>query len=115
MNQLINRINEFYEQYVVTDSMEEELLLHILDNSQYTSLADFTSSNISQDDAEAIALSNKYLIPDYLASNGIDFDLIIEAIKDKPEVFAHYLAFHNSELGKQLLDELLFYRSKGRV
>ena len=115
MNQLIDHIDEFYEQYVVTDSMEEELLLHILDNSQYTSLGDFTRSNITQDDAEAIALSNDYFIPDYFTSHTIHNDLITDAIRYHPEQFVHHLAFHNTELGTKLLEELLYYRSKGRL
>ena len=115
MNIFIDQFEELCSTKVLTQEMESELLDHILSNSSYTNHTDFAEEHIPYDSAESIVLANDYFLPDYLAKVGIDSNIITDAISEHPEHLASHLAFHAPHIGTQLLDELLYYRSKNRI
>lgn len=115
MNQFIQAFDELVEEQTLSSDFESELIEHIFEQSIFTDAEEFSRNNITQDDAEAIALSNKYFISDYFESAELDYNLITTGITQHPEKFAYHLAYTSPEIGKQLLDELLYYRSVGRI
>ena len=109
-------VQAFYDTTSVPYEDEQEALNIIFECSDFiTGREEFARKNIVQEDAEAIALSNKYFISDYVANNSVSMDLVASAITDHPELLAHHLAFAEPSLATQLLNELLYYRAQGRI
>ena len=111
-------MNQFIEQYEVmctsiTKTEAMELVEHILDNSFHTNVEDFAKSNINYFDALEIAQSD-----DYFASAALEYldnwDLL--PIKLPPlSKLAYSLVYDNPTEATNLLEELLYYRSLGRI
>ncbi len=113
---LSQHIEAYYDTTSVPYEDEQEALNMIFEGSDFiTGREEFARKNITQEDAEAIALSNKHFISDYVANNSLSMELIASAITEHPELLAHYLAFSEPTLATQLLDELLYYRAQGRI
>lgn len=111
-------MNQFIEQYEamctsITKDEEIELVEHILDNSIHTSIEDFAKSHINYFDALEIAQSD-----DYFASAALEYldnrDLL--PVKLPPlNKLAYNLVYDNPTEATNLLEELLYYRSLGRI
>ena len=113
---LFQLVQAFYDTTSVTYDDEQEALNMIFEGSDFiTGREEFARKNITQEDAEAIALSNKYFISDYVANNSLSMELITSAITEHPEQLAYHLAYSEPTLATQLLEELLYYRAQGRI
>ena len=120
-------IYQFDEQLTVdgfiTSIQESELIQHIFDGSSYTSVEEFTTANISYDDALELVQSDDQFTSDatdYLSNqpNGLS-DAVMDdlQVSDKSVTdLAYTLAYDHPELGSKLLTELLYYRNQfGRI
>ena len=111
-----------YHEEFITESNEQELLEHILAESDHTDLEDFVKANISYDDAMTVVTADDQFAIDateYLSNqpNGL-CDAITEQLQDSSKSvtdLAYSLAYEHTEFGTKLLDELLYYRSLGRI
>lgn len=109
-------LQAYYDTTSVPYEDEQEALNMIFEGSDFiTGREQFTRENITQEDAEAIALSNKYFLLDYVANNGLSMELIASAITEHPKYLAYHLAYSEPTLATQLLEELLYYRAQGRI
>ena len=109
-------VQAFYDTTSISYEDEQETLNHIFDCSDFiTDREEFARKHIAQEDAEAIALSNKYFLLDYVANNSLSMELIASAITEHPEHLAYHLAYSEPTLATQLLEELLYYRAQGRI
>lgn len=109
-------IQAFYDTTSVNDADEQETLDIIFECSDFIlHREDYAKQHILPEDAQAIALSDKYFISDYVENGNLSMELVATAIADHPEHLAYHLAFTKSELATQLLDELLYYRTQGRI
>lgn len=113
---LFQLVQAFYDTTSVTYEDEQEALNIIFEGSDFiTDKEEFARKNITQEDAEAIALSNKYFLLDYVANNSLSMELITSAITEHPKHLAYHLAYSEPALATQLLEELLYYRAQGRI
>lgn len=122
MNQFIHDYDESleYNGGFISESDESQLIEHILAVSEHTDLPDFCTKSISYDDALELVQASDSFISDaseYLA-NSEHFATELLAHIDEPQQpskLAYSLAYEHTEFATQLLDELLYYRSMGRV
>lgn len=113
---LFQLVQAFYDTTSVTFEDEQEALDIIFECSDFiTDRDEFARKHITQEDAESIALSNKYFISDYVENGNLSIELAISALTDGSNQLAYHLAYSDSELAAQLLDELLYYRTQGRI
>ena len=113
---LFQLVEAYYDTTSVPYEDEQEALNMIFEGSDFiTGREEFARKHITQEDAEAIALSNKYFISDYVANNSLSMELIASAITEHPEHLAYHLAYSEPTLATQLLEELLYYRAQGRI
>ena len=113
---LTQLVQAFYDTTSVNARDEQEALDIIFECSDFIlHREDYAKQHILQEDAEAIALSDKYFISDYVANGNLSMELVATAITDHPEHLAYHLAFSEPTLATQLLDELLYYRTQGRI
>jgi len=111
-----------FEGGFISEVDESDLIEHILDNSEYTTIEQFALSNVSYEDALNLVQSTDsfaYDVAEWLSHqpNGMS-EQFIERLSESPkaiESVAYSLAYTHSELGTKLLDELLHYRSIGRI
>lgn len=109
-------VQAFYDTTSVTYEDEQEALDIIFDCSDFIlHRSDFAKQHITQEDAEVIALSNKYFISDYVENGNLSMELATLAITAHLEHLAHHLAVSEPTLATQLLDELLYWREQGRI
>ena len=109
-------VQAFYDTTSVNPTDAQEALDIIFDCSNFLiSKQDFAKQHILQEDAEVIALSDKYFISDYVENGNLSIELAATAITAHPEHLAYRLAFSEPTLATQLLDELLYYRTQGRI
>lgn len=109
-------IQAFYDTTSVNDADEQETLDIIFECSDFIlHREDYAKQHILQEDAQAIALSDKYFISDYVENGNLSLELATVAIADHPEHLAYHLAYSEPTLATQLLDELLYYRTQGRI
>lgn len=73
------------------------------------SIESFAKSNITQSDAEDLAITNEEFVQQCANLAPANLDSI------NPAKYAYYLAYSNPELGSQLLNELLYYREQNRI
>ncbi len=118
MNQfLVNRIRPFYADDEPTNWPTKEQELALLDymfiNSAYLNQNEYCKQHIDLEDAAIIAATN----PKALAywREHADDSVVTDFVIDRPEVLAQHLAVSHPHLATQLLDELLYWRDKGRV
>lgn len=114
MNTIITKLKE-----ITLTAEEEDLLLeHILDNSLYQDTAEFALANVTYDDALNLVQSN-----DSFAEESVEYlsnqskHLLVPLLLDSVsmEDLAYHLAYTEPERGTNLLTELEFYKSKGRL
>ena len=109
-------INAYYDTISVSYEDEQQALDTIFERSDFIlSRQDFARDNISQDAAEAIALSNKYFISDYLENHKPPIEIIASTVIAHPSDLAHHLAVSEPATATELLDELLYWRKQGRI
>ena len=109
-------INAYYDTTSVSYEDEQEALDSIFECSDFIlHREDYAKQHITQEDAEAIALSNKYFISDYLRNNTISPSLLASGITEHPEHFSYYLAMSEPTIATKLLEELLYWREQGRI
>ena len=119
MNPYITQFDELIEQSdCFTKEQEDELIEHIFSNSIYQSVDEFSKSHISYYDALDIVQSNDSYLDEsieYLTNQhrSILLPLLLDSVSMKD--LAYYLAYSDIELGTELLTELEFYKSKGRL
>ena len=113
---LFQLVQAFYDTTFVPYEDEQEALNVIFEGSDFIiDRKQFARESITQEDAEAIALSNKYFINDYVERGNLSMELVALAITNHPEQLAHHLTYSEPVLATQLLEELLYYRDKGRI
>lgn len=115
MNQFIIQFDDLNEDKPITADQELELLDHILQESQFIDSLDYAKLSISSLDALDIVAADESILPDVVDTIAWSYEHVAFTIAEHPEQFAYHLAFHNPELATQLLNELLYYRSVGRV
>lgn len=76
-------------------------------------LDDYCVMNIPIDKAAEVAFASPSVCEDYFEINGIPPEVVIKHFDVKS--LAYYLAFEAPEIGTELLNELEFYHSKGRI
>ena len=111
MNPLIQQYEELLDSASITEEQEREFIDHIFNESDYTTAEEFAIKNISYYEALSIAQADDQFEADateYI--EGIDAIALPEASK-----LAYHLAYTNTEYGITLLNELLYYRDKGRL
>lgn len=109
-------VQSFYDTTSVNDVDEQEALDIIFECSDFIlHRQDFAKQHILPEDAQAVALSNKYFISDYVENGNLSMELVTTAITAHPELLAYHLAFSEPILATQLLEELLYYREKERI
>ena len=109
-------VQAFYDTTSVNDAEEQEALNIIFECSDFIlHREDYAKQHILPEDAQAIALSDKYFISDYVEHTGLSMELVATAITDHPEQLAYHLAFSEPILATQLLEELLYHRTQGRI
>ncbi len=108
-------INAYYDTSHPSQEEFYDSINTLFDNVTFTDKQSFARENILQEDAEAIALSNKYFISDYVENGNLSMELVATAFAAHPEHLAYHLAFTEPTLATQLLDELLYYRTQGRI
>lgn len=116
MNPFIQAFDELIEQRGINEDEESELIEYIFIESEYTNSEKFSRQNITQDDAEAIALSDRYFIEQCIEQASTE--QLIAALNQQPEKLAYHLVYNDTasaEFAVKLLDELLYYRSMGRI
>ena len=98
-------------------STEEEydLLNDLSDVLSTDAVERFVSENISYCDAVDIATSDDSFRAEYLELNPLDSIEIAEQVTRFPIEVAYHLANTAPAEATQLLDELLYYRKKGRI
>jgi len=69
----------------------------------------YCKSNITQEDAEDLAIANETFVEYTLSNTNIGFDSI------DTSTYAYYLAHTKPETGTKLLTELEYYHSMGRI
>lgn len=115
MNQFIAQFDDLNEYQPITAKQELELLDYILQNSQHTTTLDYAKQYISPLDALDIVATDESIFPEVIETISWSPEDLASTIQEHPEHFAYHLAFHNPVLGTQLLNELLYYRSVGRL
>lgn len=109
-------VQAFYDTTSVNDAEEQEALDIIFECSDFIlHREDYAKQHILPEDAQVIALSDKYFISDYVENGNLSMELVVTAIADHPEHLAYHLAHSEPILATQLLDELLYYRTQGRI
>lgn len=76
-------------------------------------LDDYCVTNIPIDRAAEVAFASPSVCEEYFEINGISPEDVIKHFDVKS--LAYYLAFEAPEIGTELLNELEFYHSKGRI
>ena len=115
MNQFIQAIDqsvELADNYSLTD--EDDLLNHIFNTSPYQSKDEFVLANLSYHDAMEFAQSHEDFIEDSIYHLDSIGKLPIST-NHSPAELAYHLAYEDMEIGTALLDELLYYRNRGRL
>lgn len=96
--------------------LENEVLEYIFDNSMHQDSDRYCKLNICQHDAEDLAIQSDNFIYDWInARSDFPFETFDSVIEEYPDKYAYHLAYDNPLLATQLLDEMLYYRSKGRI
>ena len=108
-------INAYYDTSYPSQEELYDSINTLFDNITFTDKQSFAREYILQEDAEVIALSNKYFISDYVEHTGLSMELVATAITAHPEHLAYHLAYSEPILATQLLEELLYYRDQGRI
>ena len=109
-------VQAFYDTTSVNAEDEQEALDIIFDCSDFIlHREDYAKQHILPEDAQVIALSDKYFISDYVENGNLSMELAATAFTAHPEYLAHHLAFSEPTLATQLLEELLYYRTQGRI
>ena len=100
----------------ITEEQEQELIEHILEESVYTDLSTFTLANISHAEAMELAQQSDTFWEEAVSYNYIPPSILLDELKHQsPTDLAYTIAYEHTELGTQLLDELLDYRRLGRI
>lgn len=109
-------VQAFYDTTSVTHEDEQEALDIIFTCSDFIlHREDYAKQHILPEDAQVIALSDKYFISDYVENGNLSVELATVAFTDHPEHLAYHLAFTEPTLATQLFEELLYYRTQGRI
>lgn len=110
---------QLIEAYYDTTELSEEEALESLNTLFKVSMPldekTFARQHITQKDAEAIALTNRGLISNYLKYHKSPIELITPTVAKHPNSLAQHLAVHEPIAATQLLDELLYWRKQGRI
>ena len=113
---LTQLVQAFYDTTSVTHEDEQEALDIIFECSDFIlHREDYAKQHILPEDAQAIALSDKYFISDYVENGNLSMELAATTFAAHPEHLAYYLAHSEPILATQLLEELLYYRESGRI
>ena len=109
-------IQAFYDTTAVNAEDEQKALNIIFECSDFIlNRENYAKQHILPEDAQVIALSDKYFISDYVENGNLSIELTAKAFAAHSEHLAYHLAFTEPLLATQLLDELLYYRTKGRI
>ena len=109
-------VQAFYDTTSVSYEDEQEALDTIFECSDFIrNREDYAKQHILPEDAQVIALSDKYFVSDYVEHTGLSMELVATAITDHYEQLAYHLAYSEPTLATQLLEELLYYRDQGRI
>ena len=76
-------------------------------------IEEFSKQNILQRDVEALALADESFVQHCASLVPVEYQSIDQHIE--PDKYAYHLAYSNPELATQLLDELLYYHTIGRI
>lgn len=110
-----------YEQLldeVTTEEQEQELISFIFDNTKHISAESFSKDNLNYYDALDIVQSEDSYVEDvteFLSNqhDSIVLEELISAMSMKD--LAYYLAYSNTAKGTELLKELKYFESQGRL
>ncbi len=109
-------VQAFYETTAVNAEDEQKALDIIFECSDFIlHRENYAKQHILPEDAQVIALSDKYFISDYVENGNLSMELVAKAFAAHPEQLAYHLTFSESILATQLLEELLYYRTQGRI
>lgn len=125
MNVFTRMLDFFKSEFELSKEDEIKLLTELVENStnftkeeavevllKSQDLSELLIKHVSKDDLISAVIS-KELVSDVVEEAGLSTDTI--ASETNPEKLAYHLAYEDTELGTQLLNELLYYRSQGRI
>lgn len=108
-------ITAYHETTNITEEESFEAIDTLFEVSPHLVESDFANKHITQKDAEAIALSNRYFIHEYLEYYEFPFDIITPTIDRSTKDMAYYLANSEPSTATDLLNELLYWHKQGRI
>ena len=115
-NILVYQLEPYYtDDDMDLPTLDQELVLldYIFTESAHIDRSMYCKEHIELDDAaELVAATPRAL--EYWREQ-ISDDILTDFVIDKPEKLAHHLATSEPLLATQLLDELLYWRSIGRI
>lgn len=113
MNKAINRFDMELVDECTSDEVYE-LIDHILDIHHSTYLDEYCRTRISVDTAADVAFAIPSACDNYFESKPMSTELILDHVPIKQ--LAYHITFTEPEKATELLDELLYYRTKsGRI
>ena len=90
----------------------KELLESIAEAVNCDALSGFAKSHISYEDALQVVQSDDQFYDDFMPKSE---EPIIDAIIVAPKDVAYSLVFSHPDTATEILNELLYYRNKGRI
>ena len=101
----------------VSDAHTDEDLIdladHVLELVDTNTRAQYYMDSISSANAADVAFANESVCEDYFESHPLEPELILRNLSIKE--LAYHLAFTEPSKAAALLDELLYYRTHGRI
>ena len=93
------------EQTELLDDLREQVLNEDV-------LVSFVRSNISYDDALEVAQSNDQFYVDFMERTE---DFVIDEVVASPKDLVYSLVYDHPDVATSILNELIYYRNKGRI
>lgn len=122
MNQFIEQLDNLVEEQGLTEQQENDLIDHIFNTSVYQDANDFALANLNYWDGLNLVQSDDHYptaVAEWLENQPLGMsEQFVEHLSESTksvESIVYTLAYEHTELGTKLLDELLYYRSKGRL
>ena len=108
-------IKQYEEHMTYSDTKEQvfELIDHIFDEYNPYFVHEYCSERISADDAADVAFANPSVCDNYFEANPMEPEFIMNNMPSKQ--LAYHLTFTEPAKATELLDELLYYRTHGRI
>lgn len=98
-----------HAQSIAEQEISDTEITQAIEHLTEQSIESFAKSNITQSDAEDLAITNEEFVQQCANLAPINLDAI------EPSKYAYHLAYSNPELGTELLNELLYYREQNRI